>query len=50
VNFLSFLDKKITPPFKPNQLKFNFDSSELTKGELEAREKLLGKSGFQEDI
>jgi len=27
-------------------LKFNFDSTELTKGELEAREKLMGRTGL----
>jgi serum/glucocorticoid-regulated kinase 2 len=31
-------------------LKFNFDSSELTKGELETREKLLGRAGLSSDI
>lgn len=54
VNFLAILDKqvnvliysKVPPPFKPNQLKFHFDSNELTKGELEAREKLMGRTGL----
>jgi serum/glucocorticoid-regulated kinase 2 len=46
VNFIALLQKKIIPPFKPNSLKFNFDSNDLIKGELETREKLLGKSGL----
>lgn len=41
---------EIPPPFQPNQLKFNFDSNELSKGELEAREKLLGRAGLSSDI
>jgi serum/glucocorticoid-regulated kinase 2 len=40
------IQKRLPPPFKPSLLKFNFDSMELTKGELETREKLLGKTGL----
>lgn len=48
-NFMDMLDKKVEPPYKPNQLRFNFDSNELTKGELEAREKLMGRTGLPKD-
>ncbi|CAK68188.1 unnamed protein product (macronuclear) [Paramecium tetraurelia] len=44
VNLVAILQKQIPPPFKPNQLKFNYDQNDLMKGELETREKLLGKS------
>ncbi|CAD8127096.1 unnamed protein product [Paramecium sonneborni] len=49
-NWLSILNKQIQPPFKPNQLQFHYDSNELLKGELETREKILGKTGLLQDI
>ncbi|CAD8070948.1 unnamed protein product [Paramecium sonneborni] len=50
IDLVAILQKQISPPFKPNQLKFNYDSNDLMKGELETREKLLGKSGLQQEI
>ncbi|CAD8195624.1 unnamed protein product [Paramecium octaurelia] len=50
VDLVAILQKQIPPPFKPNQLKFNYDSNDLMKGELETREKLLGKTGLQQEI
>ncbi|CAK58738.1 unnamed protein product (macronuclear) [Paramecium tetraurelia] len=49
-DWIQILQKNIEPPFKPNQLQFHYDQNELLKGELETREKLLGKSGLQKDI
>ena len=40
--------KKVKPPFVPNILKFNFDDNDLIKGELEIREKIMGKVNMQE--
>ncbi|CAD8101305.1 unnamed protein product [Paramecium primaurelia] len=50
VDLVSILQKQVPPPFKPNQFKFNYDSNDLMKGELETREKLLGKTGLQQEI
>ncbi|CAD8135916.1 unnamed protein product [Paramecium pentaurelia] len=49
-DWIQILQKKINPPFKPNQLQFHYDQNELLKGELETREKLLGRSGLQKEI
>ncbi|CAD8122272.1 unnamed protein product [Paramecium sonneborni] len=49
-DLVSILLKKVQPPFKPNQLQFNYDSNDLMNGELETREKLLGKTGLQQEI
>ncbi|CAD8124688.1 unnamed protein product [Paramecium sonneborni] len=49
-NWILILNKKIQPPFQPNQLQFHYDSNELLKGELETRDKILGKTGLQENI
>ncbi|CAD8072433.1 unnamed protein product [Paramecium primaurelia] len=50
VDLIAILQKLVPPPFKPNQLKFNYDQNDLMKGELETREKLLGKSGLKQEI
>ena len=48
VDFKDFYMKKVKPPFVPNILKFNFDDNDLIKGELEIREKIMGKVNMQE--
>ncbi|CAK64739.1 unnamed protein product (macronuclear) [Paramecium tetraurelia] len=50
VDLVAILQKQVPPPFRPNQFKFNYDSNDLMKGELETREKLLGKTGLQQEI
>lgn len=52
VNLVKFVEKSYRPPFKPNPIKLNFEqnNAELTKGELETREKLLGRTGLQQEV
>ena len=50
VDYPAMIQREVSPPFRPSLLKFHFDSVELTKGELETREKLLGKTGLTQDI
>ena len=50
VDYSVMISRKVIPPFRPSLLKFHFDTVELAKGELETREKLMGKTGLSQDI
>lgn len=41
INMLKYLEKRVTPPIKPDLENFNFDEEEFSKGEKEFREKLI---------
>ncbi|CAD8121301.1 unnamed protein product [Paramecium sonneborni] len=50
VNMTDILMKRVTPPIKPDIQKLNFETKNLQQGDLEVREKLIGKAGFKKDF